>query len=77
VLLQIQYVHYSVLYRYWCLKEAFVKAIGAGIGFGLRRLEFHHEDWTNISICIDGEVSKKWRFWLFKLDETHLVCMDR
>ncbi|KAG2559889.1 L-aminoadipate-semialdehyde dehydrogenase-phosphopantetheinyl transferase-like [Panicum virgatum] len=22
-------------YRYWCLKEAYVKAIGAGLGFGL------------------------------------------
>ncbi|CAN6330423.1 unnamed protein product [Urochloa humidicola] len=64
-------------YRYWCLKEAFVKAIGAGVGFGLHRLEFHHEHWTNISIHIDGEVSKKWRFWLFKLDEMHLACVAK
>ncbi|PUZ62854.1 hypothetical protein GQ55_3G020100 [Panicum hallii var. hallii] len=62
-------------YRHWCLKEAFVKAIGAGIGFELRRLEFHHEHWTNISIHVDGELSKKWRFWIFKLDEMHLICI--
>ncbi|KAF8671583.1 hypothetical protein HU200_049907 [Digitaria exilis] len=62
-------------YRYWCLKEAFVKAIGAGVGFGLQRIEFHHEHWTNISIHIDGEVSNKWRFWLFNLDEMHLASI--
>ena len=41
----------------------------------LHRLEFHHEHWTNISIRVDEELSKKWRFWIFKLDEMHLVCM--
>ncbi|XP_062198382.1 uncharacterized protein LOC133901103 isoform X2 [Phragmites australis] len=64
-------------YRYWCLKEAFVKATGAGVGFGLHRLEFHHEHWSNISIRIDGEESRKWRFWLFKLDEMHLASIAR
>ncbi|KAG2622860.1 hypothetical protein PVAP13_3KG008700 [Panicum virgatum] len=64
-------------YRYWCLKEAFVKAIGAGVGFGLHRLEFHHEHWTNISIHVDGELSKKWRFWIFKLDEMHMASIAK
>nr|CAB3459281.1 unnamed protein product [Digitaria exilis] len=64
-------------YRYWCLKEAFIKAIGAGVGFGLQRIEFHHEHWTNISIHIDGRVSNKWRFWLFKLDEMHLASIAK
>jgi phosphopantetheinyl transferase (holo-ACP synthase) len=74
-LLQIQYYIPLFMNRYWCLKEAFVKATGAGVGFGLHRLEFHHEHWTNISIHIDGGVSRKWRFWLFELDEMHLVCI--
>uniref|UniRef100_A0A0D9XWM6 holo-[acyl-carrier-protein] synthase n=1 Tax=Leersia perrieri TaxID=77586 RepID=A0A0D9XWM6_9ORYZ len=64
-------------YRYWCLKEAFVKAIGAGVGFGLQRLEFHHKNWTNISLCIDGEEAKKWRFWLCKIDEMHLASIAK
>jgi len=59
------------------LKEAFVKAIGAGVGFGLHRLEFHHEHWTNISIRVDEELSKKWRFWIFKLDEMHLASIAK
>uniref|UniRef100_G2XME7 holo-[acyl-carrier-protein] synthase n=1 Tax=Oryza brachyantha TaxID=4533 RepID=G2XME7_ORYBR len=56
-------------YRYWCLKEAFVKATGVGVGFGLQRLEFHHTNWTDIFLSIDGEEVRKWRFWLFKIDE--------
>ncbi|TVU27100.1 hypothetical protein EJB05_29679, partial [Eragrostis curvula] len=64
-------------YRYWCLKEAYVKAIGAGVGFGLHRLEFRHVDWTNISICIDGKESRRWKFWLFKLDEMHLASIAK
>uniref|UniRef100_A0A0E0BF05 holo-[acyl-carrier-protein] synthase n=1 Tax=Oryza glumipatula TaxID=40148 RepID=A0A0E0BF05_9ORYZ len=64
-------------YRYWCLKEAFVKATGAGVGFGLQRLEFHHMNWTNISLRIDGEEDRKWRFWLFKIDEMHLASIAK
>ncbi|KAL6640741.1 hypothetical protein ACP70R_021864 [Stipagrostis hirtigluma subsp. patula] len=64
-------------YRYWCLKEAFVKAIGSGVGFGLHRLEFHHVHWTNICIHIDGKESRKWRFRLFKLDEMHLASIAK
>ncbi|VAH92844.1 unnamed protein product [Triticum turgidum subsp. durum] len=64
-------------YRYWCLKEAFVKAVGAGVGFGLHRLEFHHVEWSNISVYIDGIESRKWRFCLFKLDEMHLASIAK
>ncbi|OVA13778.1 4'-phosphopantetheinyl transferase superfamily [Macleaya cordata] len=64
-------------YRYWCLKEAFVKAIGAGLGYRLDRLEFHHTNWTNISVHIDGEESKEWRFWLFELAKSHWVSVAR
>ena len=59
--------------RYWCLKEAFVKAIGAGLGFGLQRLEFHHSNWTSISVYIDGVKSRDWRFLLFELGKGHWV----
>ncbi|PKA65951.1 4'-phosphopantetheinyl transferase [Apostasia shenzhenica] len=63
--------------RYWSLKEAFVKAIGAGVGFGLNRLEFHHTNWTNISVQIDGVESSSWMFWLTKLDERHWASIVR
>lgn len=51
-----------------------MKAIGAGLDYGLCRLEFHHTNWTGISVYIDGVESKKWRFSLSKLDEKHWVC---
>ncbi|ONK78531.1 uncharacterized protein A4U43_C02F19810 [Asparagus officinalis] len=67
----------SVFYRYWCLKEAFVKATGAGVGFGLQRLEFRHRNWNSISIYVDGVESRDWRFSLFQLDEEHWAAVAR
>lgn len=67
----------AMFYRYWCLKEAFVKAIGAGLGFGLQRLEFHHSNWTNISVYIDGIESRDWRFWLFEIDNGHWAAVAK
>ncbi|XP_078152268.1 uncharacterized protein LOC144547477 isoform X3 [Carex rostrata] len=64
-------------YRYWCLKEAYVKAIGAGLGFGLNRLEFHHNNWTDIYLCIDGIRSDNWRFFIFELENNHLACVAK
>ncbi|KAM7268688.1 hypothetical protein ACFE04_010854 [Oxalis oulophora] len=64
-------------YRYWCMKESFIKAIGSGVGFGLERVEIHQTNWTNISIKIDGETMKDWRFWVSELDKRHWVCVAR
>uniref|UniRef100_A0A1D1ZFA5 holo-[acyl-carrier-protein] synthase n=1 Tax=Anthurium amnicola TaxID=1678845 RepID=A0A1D1ZFA5_9ARAE len=64
-------------YRYWSLKEAFVKALGIGLGFKLNRLEFHHMDWTNISVYVDGKESRDWKFWLFDLDERHWASIAK
>ncbi|KAK1318787.1 hypothetical protein QJS10_CPB04g00503 [Acorus calamus] len=64
-------------YKYWCLKEAYIKAIGVGLGYRLDRLEFHHIGWTNISVCIDGEESMEWRFWLLELEKRHWVGIAR
>lgn len=61
-------------YRYWCLKEAFVKAVGSGLAYGVDKVEFHHTNWTNISVKVDGEPLTEWRFWLFKLPERHWVA---
>ncbi|MQL69534.1 hypothetical protein Taro_001801 [Colocasia esculenta] len=65
----------SEFYRYWALKEAYVKALGNGLGYKLDRLEFHHIGWSNISVYVDGEESRDWKFWLFDLDEKHLVIL--
>lgn len=64
-------------YRYWCLKEAYVKAIGSGLACGLDRVEFHHTGWTNISVKISGTFSPHWKFWLLDLGEKHYISIAR
>ncbi|KAK1294979.1 hypothetical protein QJS10_CPA16g01199 [Acorus calamus] len=64
-------------YKYWCLKEAYIKAIGVGLGYRLDRLEFRHIGWANISVCIDGEESMEWRFWLLELEKKHWAGIAR
>ncbi|KAH7536937.1 hypothetical protein FEM48_Zijuj03G0039200 [Ziziphus jujuba var. spinosa] len=64
-------------YRYWSLKEAYVKATGSGLAYGLDRVEFHHTGWTNISVKIDGKAMPEWRFWISELGKGHLVSLAR
>ncbi|XP_071707801.1 uncharacterized protein [Rutidosis leptorrhynchoides] len=67
----------DVFFRYWCLKEAFVKALGTGVGYKLSHVEFHHKDWTDIYVKVDGDVLKDWKFWLFELHRKHRVVVAR
>ncbi|KAI4384083.1 hypothetical protein MLD38_009850 [Melastoma candidum] len=63
-------------YRYWSLKEAYVKAVGTGVGFGLERLEFHHDgNWNGIYVKIDGKMSRDWRFRMIDLGERHCASV--
>ncbi|XP_040995027.1 L-aminoadipate-semialdehyde dehydrogenase-phosphopantetheinyl transferase-like [Juglans microcarpa x Juglans regia] len=64
-------------YRYWCLKEAYVKAIGSGLAYGLDKVEFHNTRWTSISVKINGEDVKEWKFWLVELGKRHWVSIAR
>ncbi|XP_052198921.1 uncharacterized protein LOC127806015 [Diospyros lotus] len=64
-------------YRYWCLKEAFVKAIGTGVGYRLDFVEFHHTNWANIFVKVDEKELKEWRFWLYELGRMHMVSIAR
>lgn len=64
-------------YRYWSLKEAYVKAMGSGLIEGLNKVEFSHTNWTNISATMDGKVMALWRFWLIELGERHCAAIVR
>ncbi|XP_031117216.1 L-aminoadipate-semialdehyde dehydrogenase-phosphopantetheinyl transferase-like [Ipomoea triloba] len=64
-------------YRYWSLKEAFVKAMGEGVGHRLDNVEFHHTSWENILVRVDGKELKDWRFWLFELGKNHVASIAR
>ncbi|KAK4359681.1 hypothetical protein RND71_021910 [Anisodus tanguticus] len=67
----------SEFYRYWSLKEAFVKAIGEGVGYKLDTVEFHHQNWENIVVKVDGKELKDWRFWLLELGKDHVASIAR
>lgn len=64
-------------YRYWSLKEAFVKALGTGLAYRLDNVEFRHTNWTNIYVNRNGEDKNEWRFWLSELGKGHLVSIAR
>jgi phosphopantetheinyl transferase len=47
------------LTKIWCLKEAYVKAIGEGVGYGLQRIDVSlSDDGVLESVKVDGKVLK-------------------
>jgi len=48
----------------WTLKEAYTKALGIGLGFDFKRIEY---DSAGNHIKVDGEVLKGWEFQVFEL----------
>eukprot|EP00897_Mesotaenium_endlicherianum_P010358 jgi/Mesen1/9350/ME000061S08795 len=72
---------YDQFYRYWCMKEAYIKAVGIGLGFDLLRAEFHYNNedvWSSGAlVVIDGVEQPKWRFSLQRLGVDHWVCVAK
>ncbi len=72
--------------KYWSLKEAYVKAIGLGLGYDLGRVEFEvmeggraGENLSVALVSIDGALSEDWCCYLQRLgdDEDHWVSVAR
>ena len=57
----------SSFYLIWTLKEAYTKAIGQGLGFGLQRIEYNVATKT---VTVDGVLATEWQF------ETSQVTVD-
>ena len=59
----------------WCVKEAYVKAIGEGIGFGMERVEVDlDEKGTLVGVKVDGVPLKEtgWNVQVGRLDEEYI-----
>lgn len=67
--------------RYWCMKEAYIKAVGIGLGFELQRAEFFFEDgnvWGDVAyLRLDGVERPDWCFHLSRLDNNHWACVAK
>lgn len=49
----------------WTLKEAYTKALGLGLGFDFRRVEF---DVVNLIVRVDGQIPQGWHFSMFIIE---------
>ncbi|RLN58863.1 hypothetical protein BBJ29_005599, partial [Phytophthora kernoviae] len=71
---------YARFYRIWSLKEAFIKAIGIGLGFSLLRAEFvrvksaGEDHWE---LILDGQPANDWEFTCTEINSTHFVSVAR
>ena len=75
--LQKQLAHF---FRFWTLKESFVKGHGHGLAWNLQRLSFKVKSVLeketvvcDSELCLDGELNPQWHFEETLLDPKHCV----
>lgn len=61
-------------FRYWTLRESYVKALGVGLADAHTGISFTIGD--DDAIAIDGTESQRWRFWHMRPSAVHTVCVS-
>uniref|UniRef100_A0A915A4J4 L-aminoadipate-semialdehyde dehydrogenase-phosphopantetheinyl transferase n=1 Tax=Parascaris univalens TaxID=6257 RepID=A0A915A4J4_PARUN len=76
----------TYFYRYWCLKEAVLKATGEGLLSDLRRLDFRVDPSeryrprcfiTSTTVSLDGKPQNQWIFEETFIDDRHAAAVCR
>lgn len=76
----------NMFYRYWCLKEGYIKAVGIGLGMDLQRLSFLSDPaldkaevgevvGAGATMMVDGRMRPDFSFEQCFVDEHHLVAV--
>ncbi|OQR99122.1 L-aminoadipate-semialdehyde dehydrogenase-phosphopantetheinyl transferase [Thraustotheca clavata] len=60
-------------YQLWSLKEAYVKALGIGIGFDISRVQFDLDN--GIDFYLDDQLTQTWQFITKQLNPTHYISI--
>ena len=68
-------IQYHRFYQLWSLKEAYIKAVGVGLGFSLLRAEFVQATSARWELYLDGQRAIGWHFTCTQLDSTHVVSV--
>ncbi|MGD8860985.1 MAG: 4'-phosphopantetheinyl transferase superfamily protein [Myxococcales bacterium] len=65
-------------FEYWTLKEAYVKAVGRGIGMPLRAITFRLGAVPSVEFGPEvDDRGHEWRFWLFRPTAEHVLSVAR
>uniref|UniRef100_A0AC34RIV7 L-aminoadipate-semialdehyde dehydrogenase-phosphopantetheinyl transferase n=1 Tax=Panagrolaimus sp. JU765 TaxID=591449 RepID=A0AC34RIV7_9BILA len=76
----------TIFYRFWCLKEAVLKATGEGIVNDLSRYDFRIDPserykpgcfLTSTTVLADGKLQSQWIFEESFVDNTHSIAVCR
>jgi len=70
----------TLFYRYWCLKESYIKATGEGIHNDLASIDFRfdNDDWSTFKPSLwlqDRCLSDQWHFTEYTLDSDHIAAV--
>lgn len=70
---------YKRFYSFWSMKEAYIKALGIGLNFELKRTEFQwNVERNTIDFWLDGRHEEaNWTFTWNELENDHVVTVAR
>jgi hypothetical protein len=69
---------YNAFYRIWALKESYIKALGEGLAFTLKRLECRlpesEEHGAVPVLLVDDKEAEGWRLMYNRVHNSYLAC---